>query len=167
MNAKFESTKTTEQILIMSILAMFLAMFILSLMFGNALWVFPPVVIFLAELFLLLFFRGEIIADEEKITVVTTFFGKVVRKKIIEYNDIDRTDCGVEAYGIRGGSIRYIIKLTIKMKGVSRFIVSANMNIAGSFPAEQPDKYKEYLHEQPLMKISHYIDSKLHLNASA
>lgn len=165
MNAKFESTETTEKILKISMLAMFFGIFILF--FRDVMFTLIPLPIFLIVVGLCRGCRGEIIADEEKITVVTTFFGKSVRKKIIEYNDIDRTDCGVEAYGIRGGSIRYTIRLTIKMKGVSRFIVSSNMNIAGSFPAEQPDKYKQYLHEQPLMKISHYIDSKLHLNASA
>lgn len=165
MSAKFESTKTTEKILIILILTMCFGVFILS--FQGVMFALIPFPIFLIAVGLCRACRGEIIADEEKITVVTTFFGKAVRKKIIEYNDIDRTDCGVEAYGTRGGSIRYTIRLTIKMKGVSRFIVSSNMNIAGSLPAEQPDKYKQYLHEQPLMQLSHYIDSKLHLNTSA
>lgn len=165
MNAKFDSTETTGKILIISILAMFFGIFILS--FQGVSFALIPLPIFLIVVGLCMACRGEIIADEEKISVVTTFFGKAVRKKFIEYNDIDRTECGVEAYGVRSGIIRYTIRLTIKMKGVSRFIVYANMNIEGSFPAEQPDKYKEYLHEQPLMQISHYIDRKLHLDASA
>lgn len=165
MMAKFDSTKTTENILIISLLAMFFAVFILS--FRDIIVALIPVAVFLAVVGFCLACRGEIIADENRITVVTTFFGKAVKKKVIEYADVDRTDCGVETFGTKGGNVIYIIKFTIKMKGVSRFTVSAKMNIAGSFPANEPEKYKQYLHEQPLMKISHYIDSKLHLNTSA
>lgn len=164
MEAKFDSTKTTENIFIISLLAMVFAIFILS--FQDISFTLIPFAVFLVIAGLCLACHGEIIADENRITVVTTFFGKAVKKKFIEYADVDRTDCGVEAFGTRGNSVSYIIRLTIKMKGVSRFIVSAKMNIAGSFPVEQPDKYKQYLHEQPLMKISHYIDSRLHLNTS-
>lgn len=165
MKAKFDSTKTTENIFIVLLLAMVFAVFILS--FQNIMAALIPAAVFLVLVGLCLACRGEIIADENRITVVTTFFGKAVKKKIIEYADVDRTDCGVEAFGTRVRSVSYIIRLTIKMEGVSRFIVSAKMNIASSFPVEQPDKYKQYLSEQPLMKISHYIDSKLHLNTSA
>lgn len=165
MEAKFDSTKTTENIFIISLLASVFAVFILS--FQNIIVALIPVAVFLVIVGLCLAFHGEIIADEQRITVITTVFGKAVKKKFIEYADVDRTDCGVEAFGTRMGSVSYTIRLTIKMKGVSRFIVSAKMNIASSFPVEQPDKYKQYLSEQPLMKISHYIDSKLHLNTSA
>ncbi|MDE6132615.1 MAG: hypothetical protein K2G04_04470, partial [Oscillospiraceae bacterium] len=133
MNAKFESTETTDKIYIISILTMVFGAFILS--FQGVMFALIPLPIFFIVVGLCMACRGEIIADEEKITVVTTFLGKAVRKKIIEYADVDRTDCGVEVYGTRYRNIIYTMRLTIKMKGVSRLVVSSNMNIAGSFPA--------------------------------
>lgn len=112
-------------------------------------------------------FGGEVTADERGVTAVTTFFGKKIREKYIEYSDIDRTDCGVSVHHTRGYHVSYHMYFIIKKKNGSKFSVSSRLNISSSFLANEPDKYKQYLHEQPLMQLSHYIDNKLHLNTSA
>lgn len=113
-------------------------------------------------------YKGKIIADESGITVIRTIFGRKISKKFIDYSEIQSTDCGVDTVWNRLMTTRCVMKFTLKMKDDnSEIAFLSTMNISVSFPAEQPDMYKQYLHEQPLMQLSHYIDSKLHLNASA
>ena len=112
-------------------------------------------------------FSGELVADERGVTVVTMLFGKKVKEKFIEYSDIDYTDCGVSTYGTRGRGVFYSMYFVIKKKSGSKITVSNRLNISSSFLANEPDKYKQYIHNQPLMQFSHYIDGKLHLNTSA
>lgn len=112
--------------------------------------------------------HGSVTADEKAVVIVSTLFGKTVRKRVIEYSEIDGTECGVETeIRRRRGWVSYTMVLTIKMKDSLEAQFLKVLNIDSSFPASEPDKYKQYLHDQPLMKISHYIDSKLHLNTSA
>lgn len=167
MEAKFRLTPTTDNLLVISLFAMFLTFLILCflevlflLVVAAAAWIVIMFGIYWS-------FSGELVADEKGVTVVTMLFGKKIKEKFIEYSDIDYTDCGVSTYGTRGWGISYSMYFTIKKKGGSKFTVSNRLNISSSFLANEPDKYKQYLHEQPLMKISHYIDSRLHLNTSA
>lgn len=112
--------------------------------------------------------HGSITADEKALVIFSVIFGKTVRKKVIEYSEIDGTECGVKTeIRSRWGGVSYTMVLTIKMKDGSETDFSKVLNIGSNFPASEPDKYKKYISEQPLMQLSHYIDSKLHLNASA
>ena len=116
-----------------------------------------------------MYYKGKIIADESGITVVRILFGKEIRKKFIKYSEIQSADCGVDTIGIKSiGATRYTIEFTLRMKDDdSEIVFMSTMNIDNKFPAAEPDKYKEYLHQQPIMKIFRYIDSKLHMNTSA
>lgn len=167
MKAKFDLSPTADNIMVILLLAGIVS--ILVLFFNEAV---IPMLITIVLWFAVMLgakyaFGGELIADETGVTIVTTLFDKKVKEKFIEYGDIDRIDCGVNTYSTRGWGIFYSMFLTIKMKGVSKYTVFKRLNISRNFPTNEPDKYKEYLHEQPLMKISHYIDGKLHLDASA
>lgn len=167
MKAKFDRTETIDNITIALFGVMVVVMFVVAFSLENGLWMFLPAAVYLAILGILLAFHGEIIAGEKGVVVIYTFCGKRVGKKSVAYRNIDRTECSVRTGGDRFGRVHHVMKFTIKMKGVSRITVFYQLDIGASFPAEQPDKYKQYLEEQPLMKISHYIDSKLHLNTSA
>ncbi len=167
MEAKFDSTKTIGNIIIALFLIMVAATFIVGFSQENELLMFIPAAVFLVITYILSAFHGEIIAGEKGVVIIYTFCGKKVGKRSVAYRNIDRTECGVETVGDRWGRVSHVMNFTIKMKGVLRITVSKRLDIGASFPAEQPDKYKQYLHEQPLMKISHYIDSKIHLNTSA
>ncbi|MDE6746843.1 MAG: hypothetical protein K2J72_09430 [Oscillospiraceae bacterium] len=111
--------------------------------------------------------HGSVIADEKATVIVSVLFGKTVRKKVIDYSNIKNVKCGVESHGMRYGNVVYEMVLTITTVDELEAIFLKRLNIETDFPASEPDKYKQYLHDQPLMKISHYIDSKLHLNTSA
>ena len=167
MRAKFDRTETIDNITMALFLLMVVTIFIVGFSLENELWMFLPIAVFSAIIGILLTFHGEIIAEEKGVVVIYTFCGKRVGKKSVAYRDIDRTECSVKTSGDRFGRVYHVMKFTIKMKGISRITVFNHLDIGPSFPAEQPDKYKQYLEEQPLMKISHYIDSKLHLNTSA
>lgn len=167
MRAKFDRLEIVDNIILALFLIMVVATFIVAFSLENDLWMLLPAAVYLVIVFILLAFHGEIIAGEKGVVVIYTFSGKRVGKKSVAYKDIDRTECGVRSGGDRWGRVHHTMKFTIKMKGVSRITVFKSLDISASFPAEQPDKYKQYLHEQPLMQLSHYIDSKLHLNTSA
>lgn len=167
MRAKYKYTQTTDNLLVISLLAMLLTALILY--FLEALFLmFAAIAVWAAIMYGIYWaFSGELVANEKGVTVVTMFFDKKIKEKFIAYSDIDYTDCGVSTYGTRGWGIYYHMYFIIKKKNGSKFTASNRLNIASSFPANEPDKYKQYLHEQPLMQLSHYIDSKLHLNTSA
>ncbi len=109
--------------------------------------------------------HGCIIADDEKVIVISTLFGKEITRKNIEYSKIECVKCGVETIYERANS-HYNMFFKLKLKGGSEIPVFIRLNIGIGFPAQQPDKYKQYLSEQPLMQLSQYIDKKLHLNTS-
>ena len=111
--------------------------------------------------------QGKIIADENGITIIKTFWGIKVGEKFIEYSKVKGTDCGVNPVWSRIRTTRYIMEFALKMRDGSKIVLCNTMNIGTNFLAAEPEKYKQYLSEQPLMKISHYIDSRLHLNTSA
>ncbi|MDE5742353.1 MAG: hypothetical protein K2H90_07890 [Oscillospiraceae bacterium] len=167
MKAEFRYTQITDNLLVISLLAMFLTVLVLCflavlflLLASVAAWGVIMFVIYWA-------FSGELIADEKGVTAVTMLFGKKIKEKFIEYSDINYTDCGVSTYRRGGCGIFYSMYFTIKKKNGSKITVSNRLNISSRLPTNEPDKYKQYIHNQPLMKISHYIDSKLHLDTSA
>lgn len=167
MNAKFDRPKIIDNIIIALLLIVFVTMLIVAFSLENDLWMLFPAAVYVVITLILLAFHGEIIAGEKGVVVIYTFSDKRVGKKSVAYKDIDRTECNVRTGGDRWGRVHHTMEFTIKMKGVSRITVFKSLNISANFPAEQPDKYKQYLHEQPLMQLSHYIDNKLHLNTSA
>lgn len=166
MRAKFDFTGTTQLINVILPMVTLLAVFIVGYS-DNKLLLLLLCAAFFSVTRIISSFHGEIIADEKRITIVTTFWGKNIRKKYIEYGDVDCADCGVETFGNRWGSVFHTIKFTIKLKNISEFTVSDRLDIEANFPAEQPEKYRQYLDEQPLMQISNYINNKLNLNTSA
>ena len=167
MKAKFKLTPTADNLLVISLFAMLLTVLVLYFLEMFFLF-FVVIAVWIAIMFGIYWaFSGELVADERGVTVVTMLLGKKVKEKFIEYSDIDYTDCGVSTYGTRGWGVFYSMYFVIKKKGGSKITVFNRLNISSSFLANEPDKYKQYIHNQPLMKISHYIDSKLHLNTSA
>lgn len=125
------------------------------------------VVFFAAGFVVMNLCKGGAYADDEKFVVYHEFFEKSVFVSAFKYEDIAEVLCAVETFTTRNGRIYYEMVLTVKMKDESEFCVTKRLDILEDFPAQQPDEYKKYISEQPLMKISHYIDSKLHLNTSA
>ncbi|MCM1330612.1 MAG: hypothetical protein NC253_14370 [Ruminococcus sp.] len=168
MEAKFSMEKKLLKIDIAAHILMIFVLACLTVYFKNiAVFVLAIIAIVIKDVIMYTDYHGKIIADESGVTVVKTFFGRAAGKKFIEYGKIQSTDCGVETVGNRLRTVSHTMIFTIKMKDGSKIVLYNIMKIGASFPAEQPEKYKKYLSEQPLMQISHYIDGKLHLNTSA
>lgn len=163
MEAKFLQTKRLVKADIAAhFLIIFCCAFVFALYKNLVVLVLAIITIVIKDVIMYTDHHGKIIADENGVTIFRTFLGRSYGKKFIEYGKIKSTDCGILT-----ASTKYAMELTLKMRDGSKIVLYNTMKIGASFPAEQPDKYKKYLHEQPLMKISHYIDGKLHLNASA
>lgn len=168
MEAKFYQTKrlVTADIAAHALIIIVCA-FTVGYFKNAAAYVLAVIAIIITDLILYTNYSGKIIADENGITVIKTFWGRKVGEKFIEYSEVQDTDCGIEPVWNRLITTQYVMELTLKMRDGSKIVLMNTMKIGTGFPATEPEKYKQYLHEQPLMKISHYIDSKLHLNASA
>lgn len=163
MEAKFLQTKRLVKADIAAhFLILFCCAFVFVLYKNIVVHVLAIITIVIKDVIMYTDYHGKIVADENGVTIFKTFLGRSFGKKFIEYNKIQSTDCGIIT-----GSTRYAMEFTLKMRDGSKIVLYNTMKIGASFPATEPDKYKQYLHEQPLMKISHYIDSKLHLNTSA
>lgn len=165
MKAKFASTGIIKIVFgfVFALDVIFITVFLCGIkLYGIIALILTACVVSLNSL------HGYVSAGEKEVIIVFTLFGKAVKKKILEYGEIESTECIVETelYG-RGGGIIYKMVLTVKKKDGTEMELLKKLNIESGFPAEQPDKYKQYLAEQPLMKISHYIYNKLHLNTSA
>ena len=168
MEAKFFQTK---QRFIIDIAAHILMIFLcacLAVYFKSTLvYVLIAIAIIVVDIIFYTDYQGKIIADENGITIIKTFLGIKVGEKFIEYSKVKGTDCGVNPVWSRIRTTRYIMEFALKMRDGSKIVLCNTMNIGTNFLAAEPEKYKQYLSEQPLMKISHYIDSRLHLNTSA
>lgn len=168
MTAKFKLSQTADNIMVILLFAAIVSPLVLYFTFEAVILILIAVAVWIAIILGVYYaFGGELIADEKGVTVVTTFWDKKIKEKFIEYSDIDYTDCGVSTYSARGWGISYSMYFTIKKKSGSKYTVSNKLNISSSLPTNEPDKYKRYIHNQPLMQLSNYIDSKLHLNTSA
>lgn len=168
MEAKFLQTKRLVKADIAAhFLIMFCCAFVFALYKNFVVLVLTITTIVIKDVIMYTDYHGKIIADENGVTIFRTFLGRSYGKKFIEYSKIKSTDCGIITSRQRGGGTSFAMEFTLKMRDGSKIVLYNTMKIGASLPAEQPDKYKEYLHEQPLMQISHYIDSKLHLNTTA
>ncbi|MDE7302035.1 MAG: hypothetical protein K2N60_01805 [Oscillospiraceae bacterium] len=172
MKAKFGRSGVTDAVLglvfaadVICVFAFFFALFDENLtsrtIYGILTLIFTVCAVALCSL------HGFVTADEKAAVIVSVLLGKTVRKKVIDYSDIKSVECGVESHGMRYGNVVYEMVFTITTADELEAIFLKRLNIEKDFPASEPDKYKQYLYAQPLMKISHYIDSKLHLNTSA
>lgn len=110
---------------------------------------------------------GSAYADEEKFVAYHEFFGKSLFVSAFRYEDIAEVLCEVKSTGTRFGSVIHEMILTVKLKDEMEFSMLKRLDISGDFPASQPEEYKEYISEQPLMQLSNFINEKLHLNTSA
>lgn len=167
MEAKFYQTKRLYKADIAAhFLIIFCGAFAAALFKGVWVWTLAIIAIVITDVIMYTDYKGKIIADEKGVTVVKTFLGRKVGEKFFKYSEVQDTDCGIEPVWSRLHTTRYIMELTLKIRDGSKIVLMNTMKIGTGFPATEPDKYKQYLHEQPLMQISHYIDSKLHLNTT-
>ena len=103
---------------------------------------------------------GIICILENKIIIAHKFFNKNVLVSSISYRDIKYAEYNVEAVRSRVLFFGYNVILKITKKSKKTVKITAMMYIKENFPMDYPDEYKEYLNEQPLVKICSLINER-------
>lgn len=104
--------------------------------------------------------NGYIYVLESKVIITHKFFNKKVFVSYISYRDIEYAEYNVKAVHSRMGFLRYDITLTITKKSGRAVKVVSGLDIKENMPTDKPDEYKEYLNEQPFVKMCRFINEK-------
>ena len=96
--------------------------------------------------------RGRITVDEENVNVHYGFLGKK-----LPLSDITYFSCDVEMQSARYNGIYYTMVLTIKTSDGKRFAYEQELDVEDDLPAKDPEKYREFLDEQPMMKLCGFV----------
>lgn len=103
---------------------------------------------------------GVICAFENKVVIIHKFFSKRVLASSVRYSDIKHAEYNVKSVHSRLGFVRYDIILTIT-KGTGRTVkIISKMDIEENLPTDNPDEYKEYLNEHPMVKMCNFINER-------
>lgn len=97
---------------------------------------------------------------ENKVIIAHKIFNKHVLVSSISYNDIISAEYNVEAVRSRLIFFGYKVILKITQKSKKTVKITAMMDIKENFPMDYPDEYKEYLNEQPLVKMCRLINER-------
>lgn len=82
------------------------------------------------------------------------------RQRIIPIEDIERVSCLPEiTYGKY--SVKHMLVFTVILKTGKKLVYYAKLDIDKDMPVRQPEKFKEYIAEQPMMKLYEYINKCL------
>lgn len=173
MEVEFDTTPDFRGLMtflyFMSILLFSIGMALVSSPNVAVILLICAVVFFAAGFVVMNLCKGGAYADDEKFVVYHEFFEKSVFVSAFKYEDIAEVLCAVETLTTRNGirRIYYEMVLTVKMKDESEFCIIKRLDILEDFPVQQPDEYKEYISEQPLMQLSYYIGKRLNLDTYA
>ncbi len=82
------------------------------------------------------------------------------RKRIISFNNIESVSCMPEVKHTRF-AVKYNLVFTVLLDTGEEFAFCQQLDLEKSFPVQQPEKFKEYIAEQPMMKLYEYINERL------
>ena len=103
---------------------------------------------------------GVICAFENKVVIAHKFFSKRVLVSTIRYSDIKHAKYNVKAIHSRLGFLRYEMKFTITKKSKSSVNIISWLDVDENLPTDNPDEYKEYLNEHPMVKMCNFINER-------
>lgn len=105
-------------------------------------------------------YNGEISADDTAVSITYRIFSVITFTRKYEYSLIEYTSTDVEVVGGQGIVI-YWLTLSVNTKNGKKIKLQKKLDIPRDMPANEPDKYKEHLNNQPLSQISDFINEKL------
>jgi len=82
------------------------------------------------------------------------------KKRIIPIENIESVSCLPEITHTRG-SIKHMLVFTVILDTGKKLEFYAKLDIDKDMPVQQPEKFKEYIAEQPMMKLYEYINKCL------
>lgn len=84
------------------------------------------------------------------------------RKRVIPFGSIESISCVPEVMHTRYDVKHYLV-FTVTLKTDKKLEFCKELNIEKDFPVQQPEKFKEYIEEQPLMQLCSYINERSRL----
>lgn len=105
-------------------------------------------------------YSGEISADDSAVSITYRIFSVITFTRKYEYSLIEHTATDVEVVSGRG-IVSYWLTLSVCVKNGKKIKLQEKLDIPRDMPANDPDKYKEHLGNQPLSQISNFINEKV------
>ena len=105
-------------------------------------------------------FKGGLIRINEKQVGISHNY---MREKVIKYNEIESAEYHIEDVRSRLLFYYYTFILVIKKKSGRQIKIAVCLDIDEKFPMENPEEYKKYLDEQPIMQMCKHINERSRL----
>lgn len=103
---------------------------------------------------------GVIYVNNDELVIVHSFAAREVLVSRISYEDIKYADHNVTQKRSRMGFCCYVFELYIHMKNGKKVKLCVDLDIPENKPTSDPDGYKRYINDQPIMKICRYINER-------
>lgn len=107
---------------------------------------------------------GTISALENEIVISRNSSAVKLPDFHIRYNEIELAEYKIKDVRSRVSFWYYKYILIIKKKSGKEVKIAVSLDIEESLPLDNPEKYKKYINEQPLMKMCKYINERLKNN---
>lgn len=166
MRCEFETTGTIENrraVCVLMIACFLTAAISTSPHFPDSLAVVFVILFILSVLLLIalsLLKGGVIRARGKQVIISHNFLDGNAFVSYIGYNEITYAEYHVESLRRGYSFYGYSLSLTINKKSGKKVTLSKSLDIEKNFPTENPDEYKEFLKEQPLVKMCKYINER-------
>lgn len=164
MKLRFDSTGTLrtlyETAIVIVVISATLFLSLIRSEFSPAVSAIILIVSAVAAVILLNIKGGVIYARSDKLVISHSFASRKVLISRIRYEDIEYADYNVTQKRSRLGFYCYVFELNIHMKNGKKIKLCADLHIPEDKPMCDPDGYKRYLNDLPVMKLCRYINEK-------
>lgn len=164
MKLRFDSTGTLrtlyETAIVIVVISATLFLSLIRSEFSPAVSAIILIVSAVAAVILLNIKGGVIYARSDKLVISHSFASRKVLISRIRYEDIEYADYNVTQKRSRLGFYCYVFELNIHMKKGKKIKLCADLHIPEDKPMCDPDGYKRYLNDLPVMKLCRYINEK-------
>ena len=161
---RFDSTGTLgtlyETAIVIVVISATLFLSLIRSEFSPAVSAIILIVSAVAAVVLLNIKGGVIYARSDKLVITHSFASRKVLISRIRYEDIEYADYNVTQKRSRLGFYCYVFELNIHMKNGKKIKLCADLHIPEDKPMCDPDGYKRYLNDLPVMKLCRYINEK-------
>lgn len=164
MKLRFDSTGTLrtlyETAIVIVVISATLFLSLIRSEFSLAVSAIILIVSAVAAVVLLNIKGGVIYAKSDRLIISHSFASRKVLISRIRYEDIEYADYNVTQKRSRLGFYCYVFELNIHMKNGKKIKLCADLHIPEDKPMCDPDGYKRYLNDLPVMKLCRYINEK-------
>lgn len=164
MKLRFDSTGTLrtlyETAIVIVVISATLFLSLIRSEFSPAVSAIILIVSAVAAVVLLNIKGGVIYARSDKLVITHSFASRKVLISRISYEYIQYADYNVTQKRSRLGFYCYVFELNIHMKNGKKIKLCADLHIPEDKPMCDPDGYKRYINDLPIMKLCRYINEK-------